>query len=355
MAVGAALTTSTATAGADAAAAAAAAAAAKDAAASAAAAAAAKQAAEAAAEAAAKAAADAAAKAAADAAAAAAAKAAADAAAKSGADAATRAAAEAAAKSAADAAAKSAADAAAKSAASDAATAASKSAAEDAAKAAAERAAKDAAAEAAEQAGKETADSAATRAAKFVADNPGLVIGGLTALAMSGMAMQNYNARQGQKRGITLIEYSGSNKKGLRITYAPSVKFLAVDHVKVTGSKTTPTIDGEYTISKVISDTQIEIAAAADVTALAPGGEVEVQTTFIGQAGDTVGTAAANAAGGVGGAVLPAATGFLASFASALGIDPDTLKNIGIGLGVVCCILIVVFIAMQFYETSELV
>ena len=347
MAVGSAITTSVSKSAADATAAAAAKAAA-DAAAAAAAKAAAAEAAKAAAEAASKAAAEAAAKAAADSAASSAARAAADAAAKSGADAATKAAAEAAAKSAADAAAQSAATAAAKSAASDAATAASKGAAEDAAKAAAERAAKDAASEAAEQAGKETAESAATRAAKFVAENPGLVIGGLTALAMSGMAMSNYNARQGQKRGITLIEYSGSNKKGLRITYAPSVKFLAVDHVKVTGSKTTPSIDGEYTISKVISDTQIEIAATADVTVLAPGGEVEVQTTFIGQPGDTVGTAAANAAGGAVGAVLPAATGFLASFASALGIDPDMLKNIGIGLGVVCCILIVVFIAMQF-------
>lgn len=352
MPAGAALTTSTATAGADAAskaaAAAAAAAAAKDAAAAAASKAAAAEAAKAAADAAAASAATAAAKAAADAAAAAAARSAADAAAKSGADAATKAAAEAAAKSAADAAATSAAEAAARSAASDAATAASKNAAEDAAKAAAERAAKDAAAEAAQQAGKETADSAATRAAKFVAENPGLVIGGLTALAMSGMAMQNYNARQGQKRGITLVEYSGSDKKGMRITYAPSVKFLAVDKVKITGSKTTPNIDGEYAISKVKSDTQLEIIATADVTALAPGGEVEVQTTFIGQAGDTVGTAAASAAGGVVGAGLPLATGFLGSLASALGIDPEMLKNVGIGLGVVCCILILGFIAMQF-------
>ena len=335
VAAGAALTTSTASATASAAA-------------KAAADAAAEAAAKAAAEEAAKAAAEASAKAAADAAAAQAAKAAAEAAAKSGADAATKAAAEAAARTAAEAAAQSAAEAAAKAAASDAATAAAKGAAEDAAKAAAERAAKDAAAEAAQQAGKETADSAASRAAKFIADNPGLVIGGLTALAMSGMALNNYNARQGQKRGITLIEYSGSGKKGLRITYAPSVKFLAVDHVKVTGSKTTPSIDGEYAISKVNSETQLEITTATDVTALAPGGQVEVQTTFIGQAGDTVGTAAANAAGGLAGGALPVVKDFLTSLASALGIDPEMLKKVGIGMAIVCVLLIIGVVVMQF-------
>ena len=319
---------------------------------------AAKAAADAATKAAAEAAAKAAAGSAASTAATAAAKTAAEAAAKTAAEAAAKTAAEAAAKTAAEASAKAAAEASAKAAAEASAKAAAeasaKAAAESSAKAASEASAK-ALGESASKAAGESSASIAKKASEFASKNAGKIVGGLAAGAAALYAMNKANELNGKKVGITKTEAGstgiafgiGADKKVVLITYDPSLKIRSKDKVVITGSKTTPPMDGEFEVKSVKSETQVLVDVGKDISAYAPGGDITLKTSFESQmlgmmtdAGEIAGDTAGNVLGAAGEGLGKGVEGLLGG----LGISMDALKWGAIALFVV----ILIFFILKF-------
>ncbi len=293
----------------------------------------------------AKAAAEMAVKQAAETAAKTAAKEAVEAAAKAAAKQAAETAAKAAAKQAAEAAAKAAASKAAKEAAQVAASKAAKEAAEvaakKAAKEAAEKAAKTAAAGAAKAAGKETATSAATKAGKFILDHPGWVLGGLTAATATGLATKRFLSRN--KQTLTIVKVVPT-AAGAEITYSPPLELHTSDKVDVTGSLTTPRIDGALVpIVKVLSMTSIVVGKTI-ATGSAAGGTLLTHTSFDAQFADVLTDAASGAVVVAGGLVGDVA----GKVASAFGLpDPSAWiaeHSLHLKIGAAAVLVLVVLI-----------
>jgi len=298
-------------------------------------------------EVAAKAAADAAAKTAAEAAA----KAAAGSAAKTGAEAAAKTAAEAAAKTAAEASAKAAAESSAKAAA----EASAKAASEASAKAAAESSAK-ALGESASKSAGESSASIAKKASEFASKNAGKIVGGLAVGAAALFAMNKANELNGKKVGITKVEAGstgiafgiGADKKIVLITYDPALKIRSKDKVVITGSKTTPSMDGEFEVKSVKSDTQVLVDVGKDISAYAPGGDLTLKTSFESQvlgmmadAGEVTGDAAGSVLGAAGEGLGKGAESFL----SGLGISMDMVKWAGLAI----LALVIIFLGLKFF------
>ncbi|KAG5182849.1 hypothetical protein JKP88DRAFT_272818 [Tribonema minus] len=176
-----------------------------------------------------------------------------------------------------------AATAAATTAAKEAATAAATKAAKEAATAAASKAAKEAAQEAAKKTVKETLQSAASKSAKFAAKNPGLVIGGLTAAAAAGVALDRFNKKDGAKMSITAIEQDGKDSAAVKITFSPPMDITATDKVTVFGSDCAPSVDGEQIpVAKVLSSTSIVIPGGT-LSSAGKKGTLTLHTSFDGQ------------------------------------------------------------------------
>jgi hypothetical protein len=208
-----------------------------------------------------------------------------------------------------------------------AASAASRAAAEAAAAAAAKTAAEDAAKAAAKTAAEDAAKLAAKDAAKLAA--AGAAAAGLGYMALSS----NQTADKSNKtpRGITKIESSdGRSKKVLKVSFSPAIRILQSDVISISGSKTTPSIDGPQTVKSVVNDQTIIIDFGKDITTMTEGGSIGVQTTPAAQAQADVGTAAAGVGSTLGSAAGGATGGLLGGlggdFLSGLGVDPEVFK-----------------------------
>ena len=194
----------------------------------------------------------------------AAAKAAAEAAAKASAETAAKAAAEAAAKAVAEAAAKASAEAAAKASA----EAAAKAAAEAAAKASAEAAAK----AAAEAAAKASAEATAKRSATLVtggkyAVGGAVLVGGVYYMASPALESLKKN---GAILGITSIT-KGSSNNTANITYIEPIDMDVHDTVTLSETNSVPPINGEYSLTKIVSKTQIVVTLPGNTNITTPG------------------------------------------------------------------------------------
>ena len=221
-----------------------------------------------------------------------------------------------------------------------------------AAKSAAEGVAKTAAEGAAKSVGKETAQSVAKKAAEFASKNAGKIIGGLAAVAAGLYAQDKFNELNGKKVGITKTEAGstglafgiGANKKIVLLTYTPALKIRNQDRIAIVGSKTTPSIDGEYDVKDAKTDTTVVIDVGKDVTGYAPGGDFTLKTTFeaqvLGLMADTAATAG-EAAGEVLEAGGEAAGKGFEGLMKGLGISMDTVKYVGIGIVVIFIIFVI--------------
>jgi len=209
-----------------------------------------------------------------------------------------------------------------------------------AAKEAAEEAAQKAAKEAAEKSAKEAAEKAGKDYSKYIGAAGVAAAGGLYLYGSAADATDESNKTP---RDITKIE----KKEGFVYTiyFTPAIRILQTDAITISGSKTTPLIDGPQTVASVLGDNKITIDFGKELTANTPGGAIQVTTSISAQAGDAVNTAATtlgNAAGGGLGGILGGAFGGLGN---ALGIDPTKLKWACL---VICLIAVAIGLFMVF-------
>lgn len=221
-----------------------------------------------------------------------AAKQAAEKAAKEAAQAAAKEAIEAAAREAAQAATKEAAEAAAKKAGSTAA----KEAAQAAAKDAGEMAAKESAGDVAKMGAKEAAQSAGEKSLAWVRRNPKLILGGVAAATLAGLALDRFLKTNDQKRTITSITHSS---KGLSVKYTPPLDISSGDSLTLSETNSVPAVDGRYDVIAVTSDSEVTVNNVVTLSVDGTSGTFTVHTTFGTQLLKTLGDAA-EAVGDVG-------------------------------------------------------
>jgi membrane protein involved in colicin uptake len=219
--------------------------------------------------------------------------------------------------------------------------AAEKAAKEKAAKEAAEKASK----EAAEKASKEAAEKAAKEAAEKAGKNYAIYAGAAAVVAGMGLYTYGKGADEAEEsnntpRGITSI--TSNTGTTYDVSYTPAIRILKDDSMVISSSKTTPTIDGLQVVSSVISDSQIVIDFGVKLTSEAAGGSIKVTTTPEDQVAADVAAAAAAAAE----AAKDATKSIFSGILDTLGISGDTLKWIGIALGILC-ILGVAFMVLK--------
>jgi chemotaxis protein histidine kinase CheA len=207
---------------------------------------------------------------------------------------------------------------------------AEKQAAKDAEKKAAKDAEEKAAKDAAEKAGKDVSKKA-EKYAKYAA-GAGLGAVGLYTYASADDAAE---ASNNTPRNITKITQADGTT--YNVFFDPAIKILQSDSMNITGSQTTPTIDGPQTVSSVVNDSQIVIDFGQTLDSTTPGGSIKVTTTVDAQVDDAVTGAAETVGGAAGGAV----GGALGKFFKGLGIDPKILKYVGIALVVIVVLVII--------------
>ena len=235
-------------------------------------------------------------------------------------------------------AAKAAADDAAKAAAKDAAEAAGKTAAEDAAKAAAEDAAKAAAKDAAEASAKDAAKAAGKDVSKMSAKDAAKYAAGAAALGLGVYTYMNASDAADKSnstpRGITKIE--AATGTAIKITFTPAIRVVLGDQLTISGTKTTPTLDGSATPTTILSDGQIVIDPGTKLTDMTVGGTINVKTTPGNQATDSL----AQAATLTGDTVVDTTGGMFDKLFDTLGLG-DYATYIKWGCGVLCLLLII--------------
>jgi hypothetical protein len=193
--------------------------------------------------------------------------------------------------------------------------AAAKAAGEAAAKATGEAAAK----AAAESAAKDAAKLAAKNAAKYAAAAAAAAGAGYLYMDSSKVA----DTSNKTPRGITKLESAdGKSKRVLNVYFTPAIPILKSDIITISGSKTTPSIDGPQTVKSVVSDGEIVIDFGKDITTMTEGGSIKVQTTTSAHAKDTVEGAAKDVGGTVGGGLSGLGSGLFGGLFGDMGFDP---------------------------------
>ena len=185
---------------------------------------------------------------------------------------------------------------------------AAKEAAEKAAKEAAEKSAKEAAQKATKEAAEKTAKESAEKSMKSSLkkglgglDGKKLVgkvdpkkalglAGALGALGLGGFAFAEQKRKDGKKFSITsIVDSSASSSYKAKIKVSESEKFSKNDTVTLSETDSTPPLDGEFKIVKVISKTEIEISTDKKITASGTKGNMVLNTTFGNQLGSNIG------------------------------------------------------------------
>lgn len=187
----------------------------------------------------------------------------------------------------------------------DAAKIASEDAAKVAAKDAAKVASKDAAKVAAEDAAKTAAEDAAKNASKMSAKDAAKYA---AAAAAAGLGLYTYiqsndSADKSNSTPRTITNVQADTGTAVKITFTPALRIVMNDQLTISGSQTTPKIDGSATPTSIITDSQIVIDPGVRITSFTPGGTINVKTSPSNQASDSVSQAAktvGNTAGGVG-------------------------------------------------------
>ena len=166
------------------------------------------------------------------------------------------------------------------------------------------------------KAAKDRADAEKTGFAdSWVARNPGYTALGLGAAALAAAALINMEKSESVVRTIIKVEQAETgllaNKKEIKITFTPETRITKNDMITISGSKTTPTLDGGgLSVNKVLSDSAITIMVSNQLTDMTPGGTITVKTGFAaqmsdvtGQTAETFGEVGGSVAGGVAGGV----------------------------------------------------
>lgn len=180
------------------------------------------------------------------------------------------------------------------------------------------------------EAGQQTAESAAKKNASWVAQHPKLVLGGVAAATIGGIALNNFIERDGKVLQITSIK---NDDKGVRIQYTPMVKITTNDIVTVKDTNTVPVLNDEFEVVKRISDSEI-IINRLPLNTEGDDGEMVLHTSYESQLAGVVtdiGETAGEAAGGAVGAGVSAAAES-SGLSDLLGFDASILLWIIVGI-----------------------
>lgn len=123
----------------------------------------------------------------------------------------------------------------------------------------------------------------------FITRNPGktAIVAGVTLTATGIAIAAATRADESEKNPRTIIKVERADdsfladKKKIKITFTPEIKILKTDAITISGSKTTPSIDGSgITILDAPSDSSFIMKVPKELTDMTAGGKIDVKTGF---------------------------------------------------------------------------
>lgn len=128
--------------------------------------------------------------------------------------------------------------------------------------------------------------------------NKGKVVGGVAAGALAAAAYARYESRDGGTSNITKI----SSEDGyVSVEFGTTLEFCSQDKAILSGTNSTPSVDGSWSIKSVVSSTKIIIDKEADIFFTdGTAGQIELDTSFESQISCTTGDVAGGVVGTVG-------------------------------------------------------
>jgi predicted lipid-binding transport protein (Tim44 family) len=126
----------------------------------------------------------------------------------------------------------------------------------------------------------------------------------------------------------------------LTLTFTPALPILSSDVIVISGSQTTPSIDGSPTITSVVASNKITVDFGKDISDMTPGGSIKVTTSAAAQASDMVTSAATDVGDAAGGAAGGALGGLGGGLLEGTGLDKyaSQIKMACIGLAILILI-----------------
>lgn len=161
--------------------------------------------------------------------------------------------------------------------------------------------------EASEKASKESSEKAAKdtleKEAKdsFLKKNSGKLVGGVAVATAAGIAYDRFSSRDGTPSDIVKI-YEEDGK--VAVEYATELSFCANDSATIEGSDCVPSIDGNWSISSIISKTKVILdKEVSSFDKDGTKGVIKIDTSFESQLSCTIAEGTGSAVGAVGGVV----------------------------------------------------
>jgi len=152
-------------------------------------------------------------------------------------------------------------------------------------------------------------------------------------------AKQEADKSNSTPRTITQVTSGGGTI--LQLTYTPALAILGTDNLQISGTQTTPTFDGSYVPTSILTSSSITIDAGKQVSSLKPGGTINVTTSISAQAGNDIGKTAGNLGNGL-----------FSGLFNALGLGGlgDVLQYAIVGVSGSISLIICVLIMMSLFK-----
>lgn len=193
--------------------------------------------------------------------------------------------------------------------------------------------------------GKESSDSVAKKALAWAQKNPKLLVGGVAAASVAGLATQTFLKNNNKKLTIARIE-NAPTAGDVQITFLEGTRFSEKDQIDISGTDSVPSIDGTAEIARVLSGTQVVIKQQA-LTVSGTKGRAVLKTSFENVLNSTVQDAVSHAVTGASGVVSSAVSGLTDGVAGSLGIDVTALKRYILVGAVALAVLVILWLASK--------
>jgi hypothetical protein len=190
----------------------------------------------------------------------------------------------------------------------------------------------------------ETKKTVTEKAKSWLSENKKLVAGGLTAAIIASVALARWQQKDGRQFGIVSIE---PDEDGVLIRVADGEAFSTDDWVDVSGSNSSPSVDGVgLLITRVVSRNAIVIPGT--VTVNGNTGTLTLHTTFESQLKGTISDAVA----GVVDTAQIVAAGAIEGAADALDLGSvlDYLKKWAVPVIIVVVLILVLFFVVPRFK-----
>jgi hypothetical protein len=183
-----------------------------------------------------------------------------------------------------------------------------------------------------------------TKAKSWAQENMKYIIGGLTAAIIASVALARWQAKEGREFNIVAIDPVAD---GVQLTLDGTESFRTDDWVDVSGTNSTPSVDGVgLSITHVVSKSIIVIPGK--VTGKGTTGRLVLHTSFESQLSGTIGDAVA----GVVDAGEVVAAGVIEGTTDALGLGPllDTAKKWAVPVIIVIALVFLLMFVLPLFR-----